>query len=161
MKILVVSDTHGRWGALYNVIQSHSDAAVVIHLGDGSDDLERIRPSFPNKYLLGVAGNCDFLAPSGTRSACAVEIEGKTIFFTHGHQYRVKSGLNLLEEAARARKAHICLYGHTHTAFCECRSGLYIMNPGSIGVPRNGSPSCGIIEITPDGVSMHIEECEL
>lgn len=159
MKILVVSDSHGRWGALYNVIQAHPDAETVIHLGDGNDDLERIRCEFPKKVMVGVAGNCDFLAPSGTRSACVIEVGGRSIFFTHGHNYRVKSGENLVEQAARARGADICLYGHTHIPCCECRGGLYIMNPGSVGHPRDGQPTCGIIEIDDGQITMHIENC--
>jgi len=159
MKILVVSDTHGRWGALYNVIKAHPDADTVIHLGDGNDDLERIRIEFPHQTLVGVAGNCDFLAASGIRSTCVLEADGKTIFFTHGHNYRVKSGEGLVEQAARARNADICLYGHTHVPCCEFRSGLYIMNPGSVGHPRDSQPTCGIIEINNGRITMSIENC--
>ncbi len=161
MKILVVSDTHGRWGALYNVIKAYPDADTVIHLGDGNDDLERIRAEFPRQTLVGVAGNCDFFAASGTRSACVLDADGKTVFFTHGHNYRVKSGEGLLEQAARARNADICLYGHTHVPCCECRNGLYIMNPGSLGHPRDGRPTCGIIEINNGCITMKIENCIL
>ncbi|MBE6759082.1 MAG: YfcE family phosphodiesterase [Ruminococcaceae bacterium] len=161
MKILVVSDTHGRWGALYNVIQAHSDAKVVIHLGDGYADLERIRPSFPDRVMMGVAGNCDFLAASGVRGSNVINIEGVDIFFTHGHSYRVKSGESLVEQAARARNAKICLYGHTHTPNNDVRNGLFIMNPGSIGEPRRGIPTCGIIEINGEDISLRIEECDI
>ena len=161
MKILVVSDTHGRWGALYNVIQAHPDAKSVIHLGDGYADLERIRPSFPDRVMVGVAGNCDILAPSGVRSSCVINAEGIDIFFTHGHAYRVKTGEGMVEQAARARNARICLYGHTHTPVCEQRGDMYIMNPGSIGEPRRGIPTCGIIEISGGEISMRIEECSI
>lgn len=161
MIILVVSDTHGRWGALYNVIQAHPDAKVVIHLGDGYADLERIRPSFPDRVMVGVAGNCDIMAASGVRGSDLINIEGVDIFFTHGHNYRVKSGLTLLEQAARSRGAKICLYGHTHTPDNDVRGGIYIMNPGSIGEPRRGIPTCGLIEIHNNEVSLRIEECSL
>ncbi len=161
MKILVVSDTHGRWGALYNVVQAHPDAKVIIHLGDGYADLERIRPSFPDRAMVGVAGNCDILAASGVRSSDMINIEDIDIFFTHGHSYRVKSGEALVEQAARARGAKICLYGHTHTPNNDVRNGLYIMNPGSIGEPRRGIPTCGIIEINDGEIYICIEECSL
>lgn len=161
MKILVVSDTHGRWGALYNVIQAHPDAPVVIHLGDGYADLERIRPSFPNRVLVGVAGNCDIMAASGVRSSNVINLEGVDIFFTHGHGYRVKSGLTLLEQAARARGVKVCLYGHTHIPDNDVHGGLYIMNPGSIGEPRRGIPTCGIIEIRNGEIYLSIEECSI
>ena len=161
MRILVVSDTHGRWGALYNVIQSQPTAEIVIHLGDGNDDIERIRDQFPGKNLVGVAGNCDFLAPSGLRSSDMITAGGRKIFFTHGHVYRVKSGLALLECAAREREADICLFGHTHEPVTDYRNGLYIMNPGSLGHPRNGRPTYGVIDILPSGIFTSICECKM
>lgn len=161
MKILVVSDTHGRWGALYNVVQAHPDAEIVIHLGDGCADLEHIRPSFPDRKMVCVAGNCDIMAVQSVPSSSIVSVEGMDIFITHGHNYRVKTGLSLLQQAAQARGAKICLYGHTHIPDNDVRGGLYIMNPGSIGNPRRGIPTCGIIDISAGKVSMHIEECSL
>lgn len=157
MKILVVSDSHGRWGALYNVIQAEPDARVVIHLGDGNEDLERLRPQFPGHVMVGIAGNCDFFAASGLRACDMISAEDKNIFFTHGHNYRVKSGYSLVEQAARARNADVCLFGHTHEPFAECRNGLYMMNPGSVGLPRNGGPSYGIIKITNGVISTQIK----
>lgn len=161
MKILVVSDTHGRWGALYNVIRSHPDAGTVIHLGDGNDDLERLRPEFAHLDMYGVLGNCDFSFGTGLSSVLTVTIEKKVIFCTHGHNYRVKAGYSMVEAAARARSADICLFGHTHEPFCECRSGLYMMNPGSLGHPRDRKPSCGIIDITSEGISARLVECDI
>jgi len=161
MKILVVSDTHGRWGALYNVIQSHPDADFVIHLGDGFDDLERIRHSFPKKGMIGILGNCDFARSSGANFHGTLSAEGNDIFFTHGHIYNVKSGLAKVIQAAIQRNARICLYGHTHVPLAEERDGIYIMNPGSLGLPHGSRPTCGIIEINDGNVSMRIEECDI
>ena len=160
MKILVVSDSHGRWGALYNVIQSQPAASVVIHLGDGCEDLERIRFQFPDRSMVSVAGNCDFFSGSDVRSSNTLTIEGKTIFYTHGHIYRVKSGESLVEQAARARGADICLFGHTHVPFTDFRNGMHIMNPGSIGHPRDGVPTYGTIDILPGGIFTSICECD-
>lgn len=161
MKILAVSDSHGRWGALYNVIASYPDAKIVIHLGDGNDDLERIRDRFPDKIMVGVAGNCDYFSASGVSSSGILTVEDKNIFFTHGHNYRVKSGESLVEQAALARGADICLFGHTHIPFTAYRNGLYIMNPGSVGHPRDGVPTCGLIDISPAGIVTRIMECRV
>ena len=145
MKILVVSDSHGRWGALYNVIQSYPDAKVVIHLGDGHDDLERIRPEFTDRVMVSVAGNCDCFAPSGVRSSAAITLDDKVIFYTHGHNYRVKSGESLVEQAARSRGADICLYGHTHIPkFIDNGEYIYI-NTGSVSIPKENSEHSYII----------------
>ncbi len=161
MRILVVSDTHGRWGALYNVIKAQPTAGTIIHLGDGSDDLERIRHEFPDRTMAGVAGNCDFFSGSGLRLSDMISAEGRNIFFTHGHNYRVKTGLTLVEQAARSRGADICLFGHTHEPLTDYRNGLYIMNPGSLGHPRDGVPTCGLIDILPSGIMTSIWKCSI
>ena len=131
------------------------------HLGDGHDDLERVRPQFPGLVMVGVAGNCDFLAPSGVPGTAVIELGGKKIFYTHGHNYRVKSGESFVEQAARARGADICLYGHTHIPCTDVRGGMYIMNPGSVGHPRDGRPTCGIITIDGEDISISVEQCSL
>lgn len=161
MRILVVSDTHGRFGALYNVIQSQPNAEVVIHLGDVIDDLERIRPDFPDRMMVCVPGNCDFFLRNRPPEFDTLRVEGKTIFFTHGHIYHVKRGDELLEQAARSRNADICLFGHTHSPLCEYRDGLYMLNPGSLGQPSRGKPSYGIIDITEKGVVPFIREVNI
>lgn len=161
MRILVVSDSHGRWGALHNVIAAHPEAETVIHLGDGFEDLERLRSKFPGLAMFGVTGNCDFSASANARASALLTIGGKKIFCTHGHIYRVKSGLSLLEQAARSHGADFCLFGHTHIPFNECHGGMYIMNPGSVGHPRDGCPTCGIIDITESGIRTAISDCDI
>lgn len=160
MRILVVSDSHGRWGALYNVIQSQPTAEIIIHLGDGCEDLDRIRGEFPRQAMFSVAGNCDFFSVMNARGSDTLSIGETKIFFTHGHNYKVKSGYSLVEQAARERGAAICLFGHTHVPFTECRSGLYMMNPGSVGCPHDGRPTFGTIDITPAGIVTRIHECD-
>ena len=49
MRILVTSDTHGDFGRLRRAILAQQGADIVIHLGDGGDDVEKVRFSFPNK----------------------------------------------------------------------------------------------------------------
>ena len=46
------------------------------------------------------------------------------------------------------------LFGHTHNQYTEYLDGLYIMNPGSVGM--NGD--YGVIDITPKGDIMLIKE---
>ena len=49
MRILVVSDSHGNDAALRRALLSQPKAEVVIHLGDGEEELQRARGSFPEK----------------------------------------------------------------------------------------------------------------
>ena len=78
---------------------------------------------------------------------------------THGHLYGVKSGASDLIRSAADRGADLLLYGHTHVAEerylpegaiidgYRLPKPLWIMNPGSLGAPRNGAPSYGLIQI--------------
>jgi len=40
MRILVLSDSHGRAGNIYDVIEKHPEAEVIVFLGDGERDFE-------------------------------------------------------------------------------------------------------------------------
>ena len=60
MRILVVSDSHGNDGNLRRAILAQPKAEVVIHLGDGEEELLRAKRSFPEKMFLAVRGNCDY-----------------------------------------------------------------------------------------------------
>lgn len=130
MRILVVSDSHGNKKKLRKVIMAQPKAELVIHLGDGEEDLNSVKPDFPQKMFLQVQGNCDF----GSKLPVMEEftIDGYKIFYTHGHHYNVKFGDFQLVEAARSRKADIVLYGHTHIKASYYDNGLYVINPGAL-----------------------------
>lgn len=151
MRILVTSDTHGDSSSLRRAILAQPGADIVIHLGDGGDDVERARPSFPEKTFLQVRGNCDWgssLPQTGEYTA-----EGKKIFFTHGHMYGVKSGDYTIISEARSRKADILLFGHTHQPREDYEDGLYIMNPGRLS---GWEPTYGIVDITAQGIVVNV-----
>lgn len=151
MRVLVLSDSHGDSSALRRAILAQPKAEVVIHLGDGEQDLQRARPNFPEKMFLQVRGNCDWgseLPVTGTW-----EMEGVRVFYTHGHAYGVKSGLYNAVCAAREQKAQVLLFGHTHRALTDYEAGLYIMNPGSLS---GWQASYGTLDITPQGIVTNV-----
>ena len=74
--------------------------------------------------------------------------------FSYGHPYNVKFGYENIIAEAKRRNADIVLFGHTHNQYTEYIDGLYIMNPGSVGM--NGD--YGVIDITSKGDIMLIEE---
>lgn len=156
LRVVVVSDTHGRIARLETAMRQQPRAALYIHLGDGEWDLAEIRGMYPGRRFLAVAGNCDF--GSGLPDRGETELGGKRIFFTHGHAFYVKSGLSRVVDEAVTRGADILLFGHTHVPLTEYRDGLYILNPGSLGSPRDGVPTYGVVDITPAGVAAHIVE---
>lgn len=154
MRILVVSDTHRDAYALQKAVDAQPNAQVIIHLGDGADEAEDLTWMYPKKQLLVVRGNCDFSSNAPIQGL--VTLEGKRIFYTHGHIYQVKFGEGALLSEGLRQEADIILYGHTHHAVTTFINGVYLMNPGSLGHPDGCGPSYGIIDITPSGIMTNI-----
>ena len=155
MKILVFSDTHGDTQKMYRAILSHSDAEVVIHCGDGENDVNYMKTAFPSKAFYNVKGNCDWC--SDLPGVLELTLQGKKIFVSHGHLYNAKMGIMNLCYAAREKQSDILLYGHTHISMNEYDDGMYIMNPGSC---HGYGATYGIIDITPKGILTSIAKAK-
>ena len=165
MKILVFSDSHGNPANISKAIKMHPDAELLIHLGDGINDLYKITETYPNHETVTVYGNFEdsfFVKKSENTSAC-ISTNGKKIFLCHGHRYSVGFSKQNLIYAALGQDADIALFGHTHVKYNEYipserlnsnrENGLYLFNPGSISRPRdNIYASFGIIEIRDEGI---------
>ena len=152
MDVLIVSDTHGRWDRLAELLR-RTDAAMLLFLGDGLRDLEVV----PEEMAVrAVRGNCDFIG----RDLPETRIENLgtcCVFMTHGHRFGVKSSVETAAIAAAQAGADILLYGHTHQPLHRTLSEgtvlggytlkkpLQIFCPGSLGEPRSGAPSFGVL----------------
>lgn len=159
MRIIVISDTHGNYSALENVMLRNADADWFIHLGDGERELEQFKVSNPafERKIIHVAGNCDYSSMSHDQFVLPAAY--CKIFATHGHLYGVKSSLEPIKNAAREYGCNIILYGHTHERFMKTEDGFYIMNPGSASCPRDcKAPSFGHIDISLSGVVLNIAD---
>ena len=93
MKILVVSDSHGDYNIISRLVRMQTKADVVIFLGDGYEEFQDLKLDFPQKMFLGVRGNNDWSCPLPLNDE--ITLEGKKIFFTHGHREHVKFGLGV------------------------------------------------------------------
>lgn len=158
MRILVVSDTHGDAYALRRTIASQPEAKLIFHLGDGVREAQSIADEYPNREFRMVCGNGDFGYSAIVPDAGMEEAADRRIFYTHGHRYDVKMGIDRILYAARERKADILLFGHTHTPVCDYEDGLYIINPGSLAYRR---PTYGLIDITAAGIAANVVELRL
>ncbi len=132
MKILLVSDTHGRDEYLEEALEIEKPD-FLCHMGDveGSEDYIRVIAECP---LAMVSGNNDFwtdLNPEVT-----FELEGFRIFMTHGHYYYASSGTDRLKSAGHRNGADIVLFGHTHRPTLEVEGDIIVANPGSLTYPR-------------------------
>lgn len=151
MKILVMSDSHGRRDLVQKCIEQHPDVEAVMFLGDVLYDIKGMDTTFPDKQFFCVKGNCD--AGSKEPAERLVTLQGTGILLTHGHAHGVKYGVNALIGYSRRIGAKIALFGHTHVAYNSYHDGIYVLNPGSLAYPRDCSkPSYGLIEITPQGI---------
>ncbi len=161
MKIVVMSDSHGSYSAVKKVFDKHPDADLFIHLGDGEREMNTLlltNPQLQDK-LCYLKGNCDYgHLVFRTENELALTLPfGHRLFAAHGDKYQVKFGPNRMKFEARALNADIMLYGHTHVRECTYEDGLYIINPGSLGCPRDGlRPSYALIDVSESGIMPNI-----
>ncbi len=157
MRIIVVSDTHGRTDNFFDIIKKHrEDSDLFLHLGDGAKDVELAKSKFTDINILGVRGNCDFTFSDDYPIERVIPLDGATIFMTHGHEYYVKTRTDNICYKSRTVGADIALFGHTHKQLTDYDDGLYIMNPGSTSVSHGTGHSYGIIDITSAGIVCNI-----
>ncbi|WP_129595985.1 metallophosphoesterase [Anaerophilus nitritogenes] len=144
MKVVVISDTHGMIDLAIDVIKEIEDVDLCIHLGDHYKDALDIEES-TEVEMIAVKGNCD---REDEESEMVLELEDHRLFITHGHEYGVKMNLNRIYYKALELGCNVVLFGHTHSPIIDQIDDVFIMNPGSISLPRGGqNSSYGIIEI--------------
>lgn len=145
MKLLVLSDSHAALSFMRRCIDGVQPDAVI-HLGDHYDDGAAMAEEYSRIPFYQVPGNCDahrcFIPDPETR----LEILGGVhILMTHGHRHHVKQTLLRLLADARASRAALVLFGHTHSPYCQREEdGLWVLNPGSCGYFGG---SAGLVEI--------------
>lgn len=146
MKILVFSDSHKRSESMLYSIEKHKkNTDLIIHLGDGYRDADRIAERFPQIPLLRVPGNGDF--GTGCEYEKQLTLCGVGILLCHGHTRGVKSSTRALAEYAKSVGASLALYGHTHRAADEWENGVRLFNPGTVG-GIGGRATYGVVELT-------------
>ena len=150
MKILIVSDTHGRHGNLDEVLEREGKIDMLLHLGDVEDDEHYIEAiaEYPVHML---SGNNDFF--SYLPGEKEIKIGKYRVFMTHGHGHYVSVNTKRLREAARARGVDIVMFGHTHKPYIDVEGDLKVINPGSLSYPRQEGrqSSYVIMEINANG----------
>jgi len=161
MKLLIASDLHGDLAAaerlreqflreradrlvllgdlLYhgprNALPAHYDPKGVIAL------LNELRDK-----ILAVRGNCDtevdqmvLKFPILADYAIFPLLDGSLAYFTHGHKYPDDTALALAQ-------GDVIVRGHTHVAgVSKTRDGRVMLNPGSLAIPKGGTPRCYMI----------------
>ncbi|WMJ85912.1 metallophosphoesterase [Anaerocolumna sp. MB42-C2] len=150
MKIMIVSDSHGRNTNLEKALEKVKPIDLFLHLGDFEGSEDYIRSIVPCKIEM-VPGNNDYF--TGLEKDKIINIGRYTIFLTHGHRYGVNFGTERLKDIAMQYGAGIALFGHTHRPLIDLSSNIWVINPGSITQPRqeNGKPSFIIMDLDSNG----------
>jgi hypothetical protein len=140
MKILIMSDTHGYDGNMWNAIRREEPIDMFVHCGD----IEHMPTELKN-YLDCpvhiVRGNNDFMLklPDTDR----FRIADYEVLLTHGHRYNIYRNQDAMFYLGKENNADIVMFGHIHSPVIARADGVTIVNPGSISLPRqaDGRPT--------------------
>lgn len=150
MKVIIVSDSHGKRGILEEIVKRNPDADAFLHCGDIEENTEE----YP-MYTF-VNGNNDYFYDLPNERV--VQLGKHRVYMTHGHMLSFRKRHEDLVKRAKENNCGIACYGHSHIAVLEQRDGVMIVNPGSLWRSRDSrGPSYAILEIDNEHVKAHIE----
>ena len=132
----VCSDSHGRYGQLERMVY----AGVPCY---------------------SVMGNNDWYHHCEAPECRKVTIGGMNIIVIHGSQWFGERRLKKLLELGEKNDAHLVIFGHTHRCYLKRFGGIYVLNPGSIGLPRDCRHGTYAICTIEDGWLKNISMYEL
>ena len=150
MRMVVMSDSHGVYNRVSDIVKKHHEADLIVHLGDGEEEFLQVASLYPAGHFIGVRGNNDFYAQS--KKVERIRFGGVPILMTHGHIFGVKFSLNGLLEEALKQNVRVALYGHTHEAKQTYREGIYLLNPGSVADSRLTPTGYMLLDVTDQGI---------
>lgn len=153
MKFMIASDIHGSAYFCRLMIEAYKREKTdrLIILGDIL--YHGPRNDLPREYapkeviemlnnmrteLLCVRGNCDTEVDQMVldfpilAEYMIIPTDTGMIYATHGH-------IRNKENMPPLKSGDILLHGHTHIPTLDNESGIYIINPGSVSIPKNGS----------------------
>lgn len=150
MKVLVMSDTHGLYDNLDQVLEKECPCDLIIHLGD-IEDADTYIESVAGCPVEAVRGNNDYFSKLPDEKILV--LNNLKILITHGHYYYVDAGMEQLMKEAKGRGVDIVMFGHTHRPVIRSKGELTALNPGSLSYPRQEGhkPSYIVIEIGEQG----------
>lgn len=149
LKIVVASDTHGRNDILNILERKYRDAQLFVHCGDLEDD--------PRRYpaWIVVKGNNDYWGQF--RDDVCISAGSHRIYVVHSHRVSYSNRSKNLARIAKEKHCDMVFFGHTHRVMAEWLDGVFMLNPGSVWLPRGGySGSYAIVTIDGDKIDAKI-----
>jgi putative phosphoesterase len=150
MRIGLIADTHSL--VRPEVFRAFEGVERILHAGDVGGwavlkELETIAP------VEAVHGTTDPPDDPSLTAEIRVEIEGRRIHVSHGHELGSPTPGKLLERY----DADILVYGHTHKPLVHEAGPRLVVNPGAAGPRRfNLQPSVAILEVSRNDVRVSI-----
>ena len=149
----LISDTHGLLRS--DVHTALAGVELILHAGDvGGDDvmieLELIAP------VRAVRGNTDPVDDPRLPAVVEVEIGGRRIHVSHGHEVGAPTAQKLLERYT----ADVIVYGHTHRPLVVEADGRLVINPGAAG-PRRFDVLPSVARLTISAGRARVERIDL
>jgi len=153
MKYMVVSDIHGSayyCGKMAEIFKiSGADRLLLLgdllYHGPRNDFPKDYEPQAVvailndlKKYIYCVRGNCDsevdqmLLEFPIMSDYCVLSLSKRAVFATHGHIFNK-------DNMPPIQSGDVILHGHTHVLEAEKFKDCYILNPGSISIPKGGN----------------------
>ena len=132
MKFMILSDNHGRWKTVDELLQHYRPQVdYIFHCGDSE--------FWPNDTVWEmvdavVTGNNDY-HPEYPAEAVVDTPVGK-VYLTHGHYHGVYLTTDKVLESAKANGCRFAFHGHTHVAYAKVEDGVVLCNPGSLNYSR-------------------------
>jgi putative phosphoesterase len=155
MKIFFISDIHGSLFFLEKALERYKEegANYIVLLGDSlyhgprnplpKDYNPQAVANLLNEYkdkIIAVRGNCDsevdqMLIEYPMMSDYSIILcDNRRLFLTHGHIYNDDNMPSLSDN-------DVLIHGHTHLPVAEKHKGIYVLNPGSVTLPKENYPN--------------------
>lgn len=150
MRVLIVSDTHRKNENYFKVLEQAAPIDLVIHCGDVEGTEYAISQGVDCPVEI-VMGNNDFF--SDLPRELEVQLGNYRALVTHGHNYYVSMGNEMLKQEAEARGFNMVIYGHTHRPVIDLEAQVAALNPGSLSYPRQEGrhPTYILLEVDEKG----------
>lgn len=161
MRLFIASDIHGSAFYCRKMLEAYERESTGRMLLLGDILYHGPRNDLPREYapkeviamlnarrneIYAVRGNCEaevdqmVLEFPVLADYCLIPMKEKVIYATHGHVYNG-------EHLPPVKNGDILLHGHTHVLKAEKREGYFLLNPGSVSIPKEGNvPSYGVLE---------------
>ncbi len=154
MKLVIVSDNHGRRDVLKRIVGEHPDADAFLHAGDSEMPEDELRP------FVSVTGNNDMYYPHPQLRV--LEYDNFKVLLIHSHQFLMFKRAEKLVHKAHQLGCRIVVFGHTHVFEHTQISGVHLINPGSTYYNRDGKRPCyAVVTIENHGKDVTVVRVEL